>query len=125
MKQVKDMYYQFDEETKTTLDSLSKGMKKEVAAIESLFMQEEGLKGIQRENKNISGYSWMTISYMEDSDWSIGASQMTELMYAKLKDSVDEAVEQINAFYDDSFKTYMEQVKSAPKSIFEDRETLK
>ena len=125
MKQVKDMYYQFDEETKTTLDSLSKGMKKEIAAIESLFMQEEGLKGIQRENKNISGYSWMTMSYMEDSDWSIGASQMTELMYAKLKDSVEEAVEQINAFYDDSFKTYMEQVKSAPKSIFEDRETLK
>jgi photosystem II stability/assembly factor-like uncharacterized protein len=125
MKNVKSMYYQFDKETKSTLDSLSKDMKKELAEIELLFMQKEGLKGIQRENNNISGYAWMTISYMEDSDWSIGASQMTELMYGKLKDSVNEAVTRINAFYEGPWSNYMEQVENAPKSIFEDREELK
>ena len=125
MKNVKSMYYQFDKDTKTTLDSLAKDMKKELATIEELFMQKDGLKGIQRENNNITGYSWMTMSYMEDSDWTIGASQMTELMYAKLKDSIEEAVEKINNFHNGPWKTYMDHVENAPKTIFEEREELK
>lgn len=125
MKNVKSMYYQFDKDTKTTLDSLAKDMKKELASIEELFMQKDGLKGIQRENNNITGYSWMTMSYMEDSDWTMGASQMTELMYAKLKYSIEEAVEKINNFHNGSWKTFMEHVENAPKTIFKEREELK
>ena len=50
---------------------------------------------------------------------------MTELMYAKLKDSIEEAVEKINNFHNGPWKTYMEYVENAPKTIFEEREELK
>ena len=125
MKNVKSMYYQLDEESKTTLDSLAKPMKKELAAIEKLFMQEEGLKGIQRESKNIQGYSWTMMGYMEDSDWTIGASQMTKYSYEVLKSAVDHAVERINTFYKEHWPAYEQTVNNAPKTIFKEREALK
>ena len=124
IKQVKNMYYQFDKDTKSTLDSLIKEINTEMADIEELFMQKEGLKGIQRENNNISGYGWMTMRYMDDSDWSQGPSQMTQVMYKKLKDSIQEAVDRIDSLHANQWKTFTETVENAPKTLFEEREAL-
>ena len=124
IKQVKNMYYQFDKDTKTTLDSLIKEINTEMADIEELFMQEEGLKGIQRENNNISGYVWMTMRYMGDSDWSQGPSQMTQVMYKKLEDSIQEAVDRIDGLHANQWKTFTDTVENAPKTLFEEREAL-
>ena len=67
---------------------------------------------------------WRTYSYLEDSNWSEGASQMAQFSEAKFDEALEEAVDEINSFFDTDWSTYEKIVTESPKEMFKERKQL-
>lgn len=111
-------------------DSLQKDMKKlgkvmldSIAQLEELYMQPQGLKGIQRTSDNVMGKLYEARRYVSSSMGSPNQAARRAMQVAR--DRTADALEQINEFFTTDFQEYQEKVQSASFPLFKEYEPVR
>jgi len=111
-------------------DSLQKDMKEmgkamldSIAQLEELYMQPEGLKGIQRTSDNVMGKLYQAQRYVGSSLGSPNQAARRAMQVAR--DRTSDALEQINQFFTTDFKEYQDKVQATSFPLFKDYEPVR
>lgn len=108
---------------KKDIGKLGKNMLDSIAQLEELYMQKEGLKGVQRTSDNIMGHLRQARRYIGS---SIGKpNQAAQRAMTNLTERTQKALDAINLFFENDFSTYEDKVKKASFSLFQEHEPLR
>jgi photosystem II stability/assembly factor-like uncharacterized protein len=110
--------------TQTEIKKMGKALQDSIQTIMKLYMQPEGLKGIQRNPDNINGYLYRTGSYIQQSEGG-QLSQSAQYTLQVAQEKVTEALELINTFFAQDWPRYQEKVEANRASLFKTYEPLK
>jgi hypothetical protein len=110
--------------TQTEIKTMGKALQDSIQSIMKLYMQPEGLKGIQRNPDNINGYLYRTGSYIQQSEGG-QLSQSAQYTLQVAQEKVTEALELINTFFAQDWPRYQEKVEANRASLFKTYEPLK
>lgn len=107
----------------TMIKEKGKALRDSIAALEEIYMMPEGTKGIQRNPNNLSSKLWPARRYIGD---VVGEpSQMAKVALEQAREHTQMALDQINAFLENDFKAYQEEIETIPVNLFKDMEPVK
>ncbi len=105
------------------IKKMGKAMLDSLAQLEELYMQPEGLKGIQRTSDNVMGKMYNARGYIGS---SMGApNQAAQRTMEVARDYVSEALDAINDFFMNDFKEYQEKVEGVSVPLFKEYEPVR
>lgn len=110
------------EDTKKELSKTGKALQDSIAQLEKLYMDPEGLKGIQRTAENLSNTLRSARRYL--SDISGEPSQMATLTLEAARKETREVLAKINEFMSGDFAGYQQQVEAVQYSLFKEFEPI-
>ena len=119
IKLVNEQLVNAPDSTQKAIKERGKALQDSLANLEKLFLQPDGLKGIQRSSDNINSYLQQALSYLGDSDRP-EPSQMATISVQKARTEVNKAVEKINALFANDWKTYQQEVEAVKYSLFKE-----
>jgi hypothetical protein len=99
-----------------------KELKKRVAELEKLYMQPEGMKGIQRTSDNLNSTLYSVSSYL--GSIQTRPTQAVRLLMERAKEEVTDVVGQVNEFVQNDFADYQKAVEAVEYSLFEPLEVI-
>lgn len=104
--------------TKDEMVKMNKKIGKRLGELEELFMEREGLKGIQRDAENVTAYLRGARRYLSSSYGSPNANAL--IAFEKAKTKVLQVEEEIGKFFDSEWQTYRSAIESMSFSLFKD-----
>lgn len=110
------------EETKKELNKLGKALQDSIAQLEKLYMDPEGLKGIQRTAQNLNNTLRSARSYLSDVDGE--PSQMARITLEAARKETREVLARINDFMSTDFADYRQKVEELKYSLFKKFEPI-
>lgn len=108
---------------KKEVKELGKAMLDSIAQLEALYMQPEGLKGIQRTSDNVMGKLYEARRYISAARGEPNQPAQRALRVAR--DRTAQALEQINDFFATDFSDYQEEVESMSIPLFKAYEPVR
>ncbi|MEM1328050.1 MAG: hypothetical protein AAGI23_18970 [Bacteroidota bacterium] len=99
-----------------------KELKKRIGELEKLYMQPEGMKGIQRTSDNLTSTLYGISSYIGNITQE--PTQTVKLLMERARAEVAEVVGQVNEFVQNDFATYQKSVEEVQYSLFEPIEEI-
>ena len=102
--------------TKQRLAKLGKALQDSLNVLEQLYMEPEDVKGIQRNENNLSSALQRAQQYMNASDGA--PNQGAQRMMAKARQQTTEVLNRINNFFAGKFADYRKQVEAVQYSLF-------
>lgn len=109
--------------TKQAISKLGKTLKDSLDVLEKLYMQPDGLKGIQRETDNLNGTLFAVSNYLRSTDGK--PTQAITLLMDKAKRETADVLAKINQFYETDFANYQKQVEAVQVKLFKGFSPLK
>lgn len=109
--------------TKKAVAEEGKALNKRIAELEELYMQPEGLKGIQRRSDNLVGTIRSASRYLNALDGA--PNQAANITMESLRTETAEVLEAVNAFLEGDFSDYRKRVEEVKFSLFKGMEPVK
>lgn len=122
IKRVNEAMTNLPKDTKKEIGKLGKDLQEKIKELEKLYMQPEGLKGIQRVVTNLNGTLRTTSRYLAAYDAK--PSQATQIMMDRSKIETKEVLDKVNTFMTSDFKHYQEKVEGMKYSLFKKMEVI-
>ena len=108
---------------KKDMGKLGKNMLDSIAQLEELYMQKEGLKGVQRNSDNIMGQLRQARRYISS---SMGMpNQAAQRAMKNLTHRTQKAIDAINLFFENDFSAYEGKVQKTSFSLFPKHEPIR
>lgn len=108
--------------TLTMIKEKGKTLKERVGELEKLYMQPEGMKGIQRTSDNLNSTLYTVSSYLESMEGD--ETQAVRLLMERAKAEVVEVIDEVNTFIQNDFAAYQKEVEQVQYSLFEPLEKV-
>ncbi|MEM8524956.1 MAG: hypothetical protein AAGG68_09945 [Bacteroidota bacterium] len=105
------------------IKEMGKSLKDSIKVIEKLYMQPEGLKGIQRTSDNLLSKLYSVSGYL--SDMEDKPTQAIQHLMSKAKQETAEIIGQVNALVQNDFAEYQVAVEKVQYSLFKEMEEVK
>ena len=102
--------------TRIELQDLTKGQKKELKKLELLFLDDDKLKGIQRNPKSLRAIQGTARRYVNSSYATPGPN--AKIAVDKAKRALEEIVSQVESYMVGDWKEYQEKVEKMDFRIF-------
>jgi photosystem II stability/assembly factor-like uncharacterized protein len=109
--------------TKKAVAKQGKDLSKRIAKLEKLYMQPEGLKGIQRWSDNLSYTIRSARGYVSALDGP--PNQAANIAMDRLRTETAEVLDEVNAFLEEDFAEYRQKVEEVEFSLFKGFEPVK
>ena len=116
IKRVNEAFALAPDSTKKEIKELGKGLIKKIEKLEKIYMEPEGLKGIQRVYTNLNATLRGTSGYLRALEGA--PNQAAQRMMAKAKAETNAAIGAINTFVETDFDEYQEKVEAIQVSLF-------
>ena len=97
---------------------MNKKMSKSLADLEELFMEKEGLKGIQRNAENVNAYLGAARRYIGSSYGQ--PNENAAIAFEKAKSKVAIVEEEISQFFDGEWSDYRNKIEAMNFRLFKD-----
>ena len=118
IKKVKKLMDNQEEEIITEVDSLHKILNTELDSLEKLYMNPEGLKGIQRNPNNLRSKLFIGAGYLRGSWGKPGANAINAVSDAQ--NITKTTLKAINEFIASKWEPYEARIKEIQLKLFED-----
>jgi len=102
---------------------LTKDLSTEIDSLENLFMMPEGVKGIQRNPKNLGGLMWRARSFFRSSTGE--PSPNAEIAINKFKMKATEVIEGCNTFFQNDWRDFESKFEALQLDILGEFEPVK
>lgn len=104
--------------TKEQVEKMNKDIMEQLTTLEELFVEKEGIKGIQRNPNTLSAYLGGARRYLGG---SVGAATPNAIIAVeKAKSKVEEVEKVVNAFFDTQWPTYQKSIKAQDFDLFKE-----
>jgi len=104
--------------TKTYVSDMTKEEKKKIKELELLYMDEEGLKGIQRNPKTLRAQLGSASRYIGTAYGKLGDNG--NVAVRKATSATDDIVEKVEAYLNGSWKEYQQKINDIDFKIFDE-----
>jgi len=108
---------------KREIKELGDQQSTKIDSLMNLFLDPEGLKGIQRNPKTLNALTWRTRRYLYDSYGP--PTPNAQLILNKYNTLSNEIINGVNNFISSSWSEYRKKVDAIPTQIFKELETVK
>ena len=109
--------------TKKQISKAGKDLTKKLNELEKLYMEPEGLKGIQGNDEDLMSRISSVRRYLRSLEGP--ATQAVQLLMDQAKDSLSEVLEKVNGFMQGDFADYQKKVEAVKISLFKEMEPVK
>jgi len=109
--------------TLKSIKEMGKALKDSIKVIEKLYMQPEGLKGIQRTSDNLNSTLFSVSGYLRDMENK--PTQAIQHLLNKAKRETAEVIGQVNALVQNDFAEYQVAVEKVQFSLFKGMEEIR
>ena len=116
LKRVEGLLKDAPKEVKDSLSADIKDLKKAIAAIEEIYTEKEGLKGIQRNPTNLQAKMFTARRYIGQMEGK--ASQMATVTLEQFQSGTKEFIEKVETFMREEFGPFRKEVEGAELSLF-------
>ncbi|MEM9928298.1 MAG: hypothetical protein AAF840_00640 [Bacteroidota bacterium] len=116
IKRVEGLLGDAPEDVRDTLKADIKELKKIIADLEEIFVEKEGLKGIQRNPTNLRSKMFAVRRYLGQTEGK--PTQMALLTIEQFKTAAEDYKAKIKAFMTDDFAPFREAVEAAELGLF-------
>lgn len=110
------------DDSKKELSKMGKALQDTIAQLEKLYMDPEGLKGIQRTAENLSNSLRSARRYLSDINGE--PSQMATITMEAARQETRNVLAKINAFMTGDFAKYRQKVEAVEYSLFKEYEPI-
>ncbi|TXF90017.1 hypothetical protein FUA23_08395 [Neolewinella aurantiaca] len=104
------------EAVKDSLSADIKDLKKEIARIEEIYTEKEGLKGIQRNPTNLQAQMFTARRYIGQVEGK--ASQMATVTLSQFQEGAEDFIKEVEGFISGDFSAFRREVEAADLSLF-------
>lgn len=123
IKRVQGIMTEAEEEVQDTLKTQAKALLDSIAVIEELYMEPEGLKGIQRNPTNLRAKMGMARSYIGQIEGT--PSQMSEFTLRHFQDAAKDFIDKVNGFLSSDMATFRQAVNKVELPLFGELDPVK
>ena len=123
IKRVNEALSAAPDSTQKEVKAMGKELIKSIEQLEKIYMQPDGLKGIQRVYDNLNATLRGTSGYLRALEGA--PNQAANRMMNTARMETEDAVEAINEFLENDFKAYQEKVEAIQFSLFKPLESVK
>ena len=116
IKRVEGLLKDAPEAVRDSLTADIKDLKKSIAALEEVFVEKEGLKGIQRNPTNLQAKMYSAGRYLSQTEGK--PTQMATVTLAQFKSAADAYKADIAKFMREEFAPFRKEVELAELSLF-------
>lgn len=118
IKRVKGLLGNAEESVKDTLEKQAKTLLKDIASLEEIVMEPEGLKGIQRNPTNLRAKLFQAMGYIRQIEGA--PSQMAQVSLAQFRLGAEDFIDAVNKLLSNDLAAFQEQVEAAELPLFGD-----
>ncbi len=116
LKRIGGLLKDAPEAVRDTLQADIKELKKSIAALEEVYVEKEGLKGIQRNPTNLRAKMGAARRYLGQTEGK--PTQMARLTLEQFKAAAETYIKDIEAFMADEFAPFRKEVEAANLGLF-------
>ncbi len=123
IKRVDEALANAPDSSRQAIAKMGKALQDSIASLEKLYMEPEGLKGIQRSNDDLNSALSGVSRYLRSLEGP--ANQPVKVAMKKAREETAKVLEEVNAFMTTDFAKYRQAVEAVKFSLFGDFEAVK
>ncbi|MEM1356802.1 MAG: hypothetical protein AAGF89_01285 [Bacteroidota bacterium] len=116
IKRIQDLLKTAPAAVKDSLSKDAKDLLKEIAELEEIYIDKEGLKGIQRNPTNLRAKLFTASRYVGQVEGR--PTQMAEVALAQYQEEAEDFINKVKTFMEGDFAAFRQEVEAADLSLF-------